>query len=202
MRRLYASYVTVCCRCKIEMPTNINTNNHCPLISTSSPQLPRMKTPPQPHPKNPFWCSSFKLVIQAFLSVGFKWNMALEAKRPTMSNSRRGFYVRMKLLHKHAGPQQQEKKKNLCFRYYKCLLWFSLSLYFFSSYFITHKPIPLSRTQDSKSKTVVSRTLFESSNSTLNQQNKNVNRGMSWLSLQGSSFVFSRPMILIVSCSV
>ncbi|KAJ6309624.1 hypothetical protein OIU76_014546 [Salix suchowensis] len=104
--------------------------------------------------------------------------MALEAKRPTMSNSRRGFYVRMKLLHKHAGPQQQEKKKNLCFRYYKCLLWFSLSLYFFSSYFITHKPIPLSRTQDSKSKTVVSRTLFESSNSTLNQQNKNVNRGL------------------------
>ena len=69
MRRLYASYVTVCCRCKIEMPTNINTNNHCPLISTSLPQLPRMKTPQQPHPKNPSWCSSLKLVTHAFLSL-------------------------------------------------------------------------------------------------------------------------------------
>jgi len=179
-----APYVIVYCRCKNEMPPNLNTYNLCPLISTSLPQLPRMKTPPQLHPKSPLWWSSLKLLFHALLFfVGFKWNMVLEVKRPTMSNNRRGFYVRMKLLHRHAGLQQQEKKKNLCFKYYKWLLWFSLLLYFLSSCFFTHKPIPLSKTHVSESKTVVSRALFESSNSTFIQQSKNINRGMLSLSL-------------------
>jgi len=134
--------------------------------------------------KAPLWWSSLKLLFHALLFfVGFKWNMVLEGKRPTMSNNRRGFYVRMKLLHRHAGLQQQEKKKNLCFKYYKWLLWFSLLLYFLSSCFFTHKPIPLSKTHVSESKTVVSRALFESSNSTFIQQGKNINRGMLSLSL-------------------
>lgn len=85
-------------------------------------------------------------------------------KRPT---KRRGFYVEMRLLHKN-GRQQQQLEKNSCFKYYKWVLWFSLTLYFFSSYFISHnKPIPLSRTHFSNSKSnLPSRALIESVNTT------------------------------------
>ncbi|KAJ8768665.1 hypothetical protein K2173_023569 [Erythroxylum novogranatense] len=94
----------------------------------------------------------------------------MELKTPAKN---RGFYVRMKLLRKHGRPLQQEKT-HLCFRYYKWLLWLSLSLYIISSFFITHKPIPLSKTILSKSNTVVSRALFESTNfTTFLQQPKN-----------------------------
>ncbi|KAJ8751598.1 hypothetical protein K2173_016847 [Erythroxylum novogranatense] len=91
----------------------------------------------------------------------------MELKRPAKN---RGFYLRMKLLNnKHGRPVQQDKS-NICFRYYKWVLWLSLTLYFFSSFFITHKPIPLSKTIFSKSNDVVSRALFESTNSTFLQQ--------------------------------
>ncbi|KAH7561113.1 hypothetical protein ACOSP7_016308 [Xanthoceras sorbifolium] len=91
-----------------------------------------------------------------------------ELKRPTR---RRGFYVRMRLLHKN-GRQQD---KNLCFKYYKWVLWFSLTLYFFSSYFISHKPIPLSKTRFANSKS--NRALIESVNTTFLHQPTSNNKG-------------------------
>lgn len=95
-------------------------------------------------------------------------NEMQELKRPTR---RRGFYVKMRLLHKN-GRQQD---KNSCFRYYKWVLWLSLTLYFFSSYFISHKPIPLSKTHFSKSKSnLPSRALIESINATVLQQPTNI----------------------------
>lgn len=89
-------------------------------------------------------------------------------KRP---RKRRGFYVKMRLLHKN-GRQQQQQEKNSCFKYYKWVLWFSLTIYFFSSYFISHnKPIPLSRTHFSNSKSnLPARALIESVNTTSLQQ--------------------------------
>ncbi|CAL1366919.1 unnamed protein product [Linum trigynum] len=86
-----------------------------------------------------------------------------ELKRP--SNNSRGFYVKMRLNGKQA---QQMEKKNPYFRFYKWILWISLSLYFLTSFFISHKPIPLSKTHFSKShSTVASRALFESSSSSV-----------------------------------
>ncbi|TXG73783.1 hypothetical protein EZV62_002362 [Acer yangbiense] len=94
-----------------------------------------------------------------------------ELKRPT---KRRGFYVKMRLLNKN-GRQQD---KNLCFKYYKWVLWFSLTLYFFSSYFINHKPIPLSKTRFTNSKSNhLSRALIESVNKTFLQHPTSNNRG-------------------------
>ncbi|XP_044481723.1 probable glucuronoxylan glucuronosyltransferase IRX7 [Mangifera indica] len=94
-----------------------------------------------------------------------------ELKRPI---KRRGFYVKMRLLHKH-GRQQE---KNVCFKYYKWVLWFSLTLYFFTSYFISHKPIPLSKTHFANSKSnLPSRALVESINTSFRQQPKNSNKG-------------------------
>lgn len=75
----------------------------------------------------------------------------IETKRPPRS---RGFCVRMKLL-------RRNQDKIFCYRYFKWLLWFSISFYFFSSLIITHnKPItPLSRTTLSHSR--ASRALIE-----------------------------------------
>ncbi|KAL2331994.1 hypothetical protein Fmac_019575 [Flemingia macrophylla] len=55
-----------------------------------------------------------------------------EQKTPSKN---RVFYVRMKLIHK-----LQLDKTNFFHTYYKCLLCFSLSLYFFTSYFISSNP--------------------------------------------------------------
>lgn len=102
----------------------------------------------------------------------------LEYKRPPTKKNNRGFYVRMKLVHRHGRFQlHQEKNSNLFFKYYKWILWISLSIYFFSSYFITHKPIPLYKAQYFSKSSVVSRLLFESTNSTFPQQQNN-NRGI------------------------
>ncbi|KAK1587752.1 hypothetical protein Q3G72_016472 [Acer saccharum] len=80
----------------------------------------------------------------------------------------------MRLLNKN-GRQQD---KNLCFKYYKWVLWFSLTLYFFSSYFISHKPIPLSKTRFTNSKSNhLSRALIESVNKTFLQHPTSNNRG-------------------------
>ncbi|KAI4322317.1 hypothetical protein L6164_022024 [Bauhinia variegata] len=93
----------------------------------------------------------------------------VEQKRPPKS---RGFYVKMKLLHKHGRPQQEK----ICFfRYYKWILWFSLSLYFFTSYLISNnpngKPTSLHKTRLSNAKSsVVSRALFEPINVTAPEQ--------------------------------
>ncbi|EEF38650.1 transferase, putative [Ricinus communis] len=95
-----------------------------------------------------------------------------ELIKPTRKN--RGFYVKMKLVHRNGRLQQQQlEKSNLCFKYYKWVLWISLSLYFITSYFISHKPIPLSKAQYFSKSAVVSRALFESTNSTFFHQPKN-----------------------------
>lgn len=76
----------------------------------------------------------------------------------------RGFYVRMKLLHRH-GRQQD---KNYCYTYFKWVLWLSLALYFFSSYLISNNPHKPSKITLSKFKSsFVSRALFD--NTTLKQ---------------------------------
>ncbi|KAE9616708.1 putative xylogalacturonan beta-1,3-xylosyltransferase [Lupinus albus] len=60
----------------------------------------------------------------------------IEQKR-TPKSTTRGFYVKMKILHKHARPQQE--KSSCCFyTYHKWLLWLFLSFYFFTSYLITN----------------------------------------------------------------
>lgn len=77
----------------------------------------------------------------------------------------RGFYVRMRLLHHKTRPPPEN---SLFFRYYKWVLWISLSLYFFSSYFISHKP----PTNLKSSVHHPSRALFESINGTSYQESK------------------------------
>ncbi|TYG88130.1 hypothetical protein ES288_A13G270400v1 [Gossypium darwinii] len=68
----------------------------------------------------------------------------------------------MRILHK--GRQSE---KSLFFKYYKWVLWFSFTLYFLTSFFITNKPLPLSKTRVSGSKSsLASRVLFESVNKT------------------------------------
>ncbi|GKV01297.1 hypothetical protein SLEP1_g13861 [Rubroshorea leprosula] len=89
--------------------------------------------------------------------------MAEFVYRPTKN---RGFYLRMRLLHK----SRLSPEKSTFFRCYKWVLWISLSLYFFSSYFISHKPIPLSKIHLLNSNSVhPSRALFESVNRTLQE---------------------------------
>ncbi|KAJ1425901.1 Exostosin-like [Sesbania bispinosa] len=92
----------------------------------------------------------------------------LEPKKPPKN---RGFYVKMKLLHKHHGTIRPQQDKTCCFySYYKWILWFSLSLYFFTSYLISNDPnteptSPDTTVSNSKS-SIVSRALFESTNAT------------------------------------
>ncbi|KAB1226772.1 putative glucuronoxylan glucuronosyltransferase IRX7 [Morella rubra] len=92
---------------------------------------------------------------------------------PKKTPKKRGFYVSMRLLHNKNGRPQE---RSFFYRYYKLVLWFSLSLYLFISCFIpnnnTHnKPTSLTRTHASNSEaTLASRALFESANVTLLQQ--------------------------------
>ncbi|KAK2971387.1 hypothetical protein RJ640_015254 [Escallonia rubra] len=88
----------------------------------------------------------------------------------------RGFYVRMRFLHGRHGRQPE---KMFCFRYFKWILWFSLSFCFFISFLIshspnTHKPNNLSLSKSlSHSETIfASRALFESPNISALQQPK------------------------------
>ncbi|XP_042475304.1 probable glucuronoxylan glucuronosyltransferase IRX7 [Macadamia integrifolia] len=84
----------------------------------------------------------------------------------------RGFYLGMKLVHRH-GRQD----KNFCYRYFRWVLWFSLSLYFFSSYLISNstKTSPLRKTTVSTSLTnFVSRAMFET-NTSVSQQPRSQN---------------------------
>ncbi|XP_038902908.1 probable glucuronoxylan glucuronosyltransferase IRX7 [Benincasa hispida] len=101
---------------------------------------------------------------------------------------RKGFYVRMKLF-PHKNYRAQEK--SFFIRYYKWVLWVSLSLYFFTSYYISHNhkphetttPIPKTHLTNSKS-----RALIESSNSTFLHQVQQ-NQGL----LELKVFVYDLP---------
>ncbi|XP_062082183.1 probable glucuronoxylan glucuronosyltransferase IRX7 [Humulus lupulus] len=118
-----------------------------------------------------------------------------QIKRPQKINNR-GFYVKMKLFHHHHKHGRTKEKINSCcfFRYYKWLLWLSLTLYFFSSYLITNnknnpsdnsnsniinnKLSSLSKTHvfSSKSTIVASRALIElTDNDSLKPHNVNSN---------------------------
>ncbi|GER39691.1 exostosin family protein [Striga asiatica] len=59
----------------------------------------------------------------------------LESRTPLRS---RGFYVKMKLLHNTRNSKNHPENKTFCSRYFKWVLWFLTSLYFFSSFIITH----------------------------------------------------------------
>lgn len=75
---------------------------------------------------------------------------SIETRRPPR---KRGFYVRMKL------NSSRNPAKSFCYRFFKYVIWFSISLYFLSSFVITrHKPT-ISRTTISRSKS--SRALAE-----------------------------------------
>ncbi|XP_050213954.1 probable glucuronoxylan glucuronosyltransferase IRX7 [Mercurialis annua] len=93
--------------------------------------------------------------------------MAEMIKQSPAKKKNRGFYVKMKLVHKNG---RLDHKNSLCFRYYKWVLWISLTLYFITSYFISHKPV----ISLAKPHSVPSRALFESSNATV----FNVNQGL------------------------
>ncbi|KAF8403129.1 hypothetical protein HHK36_011224 [Tetracentron sinense] len=80
----------------------------------------------------------------------------------------RGFYLRMKLSHRHGRHD-----KSSCYRYFRWVLWVSLFLYFFSSYLISSstKTTSLYKTTVSSSKTgFISRALFETINTTVLQK--------------------------------
>ncbi|KAK8551004.1 hypothetical protein V6N13_119499 [Hibiscus sabdariffa] len=90
---------------------------------------------------------------------------ASELQKPTKKS--RGLYVKMKILHK--GRQLE---KSLFSKYYQWILWFSFTLYFLTSFVITNKPIPLSKTHVFGSRfSLASRVLFDSVNKT-SQQSK------------------------------
>ncbi|KAL3518434.1 hypothetical protein ACH5RR_021023 [Cinchona calisaya] len=104
--------------------------------------------------------------------------MAEESSHTQRPSRNRGFYVRMRFLNNHknvnyskhggrASQQQQSIEKSFCYRYFKWLLWISLSFYFLSSFLITHKP-PTTPSSLSLSKTFLprlkaSRAVFEES---------------------------------------
>ncbi|XP_020230983.1 probable glucuronoxylan glucuronosyltransferase IRX7 [Cajanus cajan] len=69
----------------------------------------------------------------------------------------RVFYVRMKLLQKQVNKPQQDKT-NFFHTYYKCLLWLSFSLYFFTSYLINSNPNNTPTSSNSESNVVESTT--------------------------------------------
>ncbi|CAN1182061.1 Probable glucuronoxylan glucuronosyltransferase IRX7 [Linum perenne] len=101
------------------------------------------------------------------------------------------FHPKMRFKQQQQLHPQQQDKKNPYFRFYKWILWVSLSLYFLTSFFISHKPIPLSNTHISKpSSTVASRALFESS-STPSNSSKKSNR--SYLLNDLKIFVYDLP---------
>ncbi|KAJ4977687.1 hypothetical protein NE237_008467 [Protea cynaroides] len=88
------------------------------------------------------------------------------------TTKKRVFYLRMKLPHRHGRHD-----KSLCYRYFRWVIWFSLSLYFFSSYLISNssRTTPLRKTTVSASlASFVSRALFET-NTTVLQQPRNLN---------------------------
>ncbi|XP_022995291.1 probable glucuronoxylan glucuronosyltransferase IRX7 [Cucurbita maxima] len=77
---------------------------------------------------------------------------------------RKGFYVKMKLFHHKNGGRAQEQ--SFFIKYYKWVLSLSLSLYLFTSYYITHnhEPPPITKTHlPNPISKLASRALIESS---------------------------------------
>lgn len=65
------------------------------------------------------------------------------------TKNRKGFYVRMKFFR----TRNPKPEKPFCFRYFKWLLWFSLSFYFFAKFLNNHEP-----STNSLKKTIISHT--------------------------------------------
>lgn len=56
---------------------------------------------------------------------------------PKNTSRKRGFYVKMRLLHNN---NNNTRKTSFCYKYFKWVLWFSLSFYFFAMFLFNHKP--------------------------------------------------------------
>lgn len=86
----------------------------------------------------------------------------VELKKTLSRKNSKGFVVKMRFLHKRS--QSEKANSMFWYRYFKWLLWFSLSSYFFVSFLITHSPNPIKPTSFSLSKPSFSRALIESQN--------------------------------------
>lgn len=86
----------------------------------------------------------------------------VELKKNLSRKNSKGFVVKMRFLHKRS--QSEKANSMFWYRYFKWLLWFSLSSYFFVSFLITHSPNPIKPTSFSSSKPSFSRALIESQN--------------------------------------
>lgn len=124
---------------------------HCFLVSTSSQTRTDSTLP-----------TTFDLGC-CFLPLNL--NEMAQQKRPPNS---RGYYVKMKLLQKHGRPHHHhhhhQQEKNCFYRYYKWVLWLSLSLYFFTSYLISNN-----NNHHTKKPSHVSRALIQSNHTTTPQ---------------------------------
>lgn len=127
-----------------------------------------------------------RLEEKGFSNIYLKQSAMVEShKRPTTSRNR-GFYVRMKFLNnnnssgsRYGRSSSPSIEKSFCYRYFKWVLWLSLTLYFFSSFLITHKPPTSSLSKiNLLPHTKASRALFESQNSTVIQQLPSVHQGL------------------------
>ncbi|KAL5056141.1 hypothetical protein RYX36_036823 [Vicia faba] len=61
----------------------------------------------------------------------------MESHKKTSSKNK-GYYVKMKLMHNKHGTRPQQEKNNSFHKYFKWILWLSLSLYFFTSYLVNN----------------------------------------------------------------
>lgn len=105
-------------------------------------------SPKQLHPVEDSSKGSLKMV-----------EMSQMTKNLSRKNSK-GFVVKMRFLHKRS---QAEKANSIFwYRYFKWLLWFSLSSYFFVSFLITRSSNPIKPTSFSLPKHSFSRALIES----------------------------------------
>lgn len=119
-----------------------------------------------------------------------------EIRRQTSRN--KGFYVRMRLLRPGRQPE-----KTFCHRYFKWLLWFSLSFYFFASFLFTHKPATsvISRTTVVR-QSKASRALIESLNSSVLHQPTTHHGNLTFnMALLDLFYVFSRFNVVCFSVS-
>ncbi|KAK1398353.1 hypothetical protein POM88_008216 [Heracleum sosnowskyi] len=80
-------------------------------------------------------------------------------KKPSRKN--RGIVVKMRFLH-NKRSQHEKTTTMFCYKYFKWLLWFSLTSYFFTSFLITHSPNPIKPISLSLSKPSISLALIKS----------------------------------------
>ncbi|RZC77024.1 hypothetical protein C5167_001184 [Papaver somniferum] len=79
-----------------------------------------------------------------------------------IKNCRKGFYVKMRFVHKNG--RNHEKNSNFFKRYFKWLVWITLSLYFFTSYMITSTNKPTTSLSKTTITSKSSRALYETNN--------------------------------------